>query len=344
MTFPLYTITEKTEEVISELEKKKRVLIPTRSVIVQCISIIDSDNFTKLENYSNFTIYCLGNDLFQYVVCNDTQKHIINSIISKKLSITMKLPKSSYLPEFIKSDTVHISIVQDEWIRTIIHKLGFPIIAFNCNIDIKNKNSLHFTNLQQVLEKYYSSQIMIYNKLIENDSYVKFENSILSFNQENNIVIEKESSILQMDIERHLQVSTIKEVYPKNKLKNKKIFKLNFIEKSSFDYKEMNCLFSKEFKKTIQLYFQKCILIDFNRLNLSYENLCGAYVDLSEKGSYSEAIFNLYNVLHQSENLQEKIILISDFSDYEKNTVYNKLFWNKINTFIQDTINIPILQ
>ena len=58
------------------------------------------------------------------------------------------------------------------------------------------------------------------------------------------------------------------------------------------------------------------VLIDFKGKYKQYKNKILCYLDLSEKGKYSEAMLNLYYLLREAENVKNaKKILIIDLKD-----------------------------
>ena len=52
--------------------------------------------------------------------------------------------------------------------------------------------------------------------------------------------------------------------------------------------------------------------MDFGKRNIEKKDLSAGYVDLSEKGDINEALFNLYDVLHQLNNIDKPNILFMD--------------------------------
>jgi len=78
-------------------------------------------------------------------------------------------------------------------------------------------------------------------------------------------------------------------------------------------------------KESTKQYLSNCALIDFNKINSQYYQHFGAHVDLSESGDLKEAIYNLYNVLHQLNTISVKIILIFDFWS-NKEGLYKTIF------------------
>ena len=70
--------------------------------------------------------------------------------------------------------------------------------------------------------------------------------------------------------------------------------------------------------KLTEKYLSESVLVDFGKRNLEKRELCAGYVDLSEKDDIKEALFNLYDVLHQLNNLDVKNIIFINL--YSNNT------------------------
>ena len=81
--------------------------------------------------------------------------------------------------------------------------------------------------------------------------------------------------------------------------------------------------------KSTQYYLGQSACIDFNCRNFDIRDKFGAYVDLSDTGDIHEAIFNLYNVLHQLNNTDVANILIFDCwngKDGLYKTIYDRVY------------------
>jgi len=69
---------------------------------------------------------------------------------------------------------------------------------------------------------------------------------------------------------------------------------------------------SKTINKYSLEYLNKSILVDFGKKNMEKKDISAGYVDLSENGDINEALFNLYDVLHQLNNVNKSNILFMD--------------------------------
>ena len=59
---------------------------------------------------------------------------------------------------------------------------------------------------------------------------------------------------------------------------------------------------------------------------IDYKEKFYGYVDLSQKGDILEAMFNLYNIFHQTDSIDCKKIFIYDFS----HIINSESIWDKI--------------
>ena len=80
--------------------------------------------------------------------------------------------------------------------------------------------------------------------------------------------------------------------------------------------------------KSINYYLMNSIFIDFGGHNINMMDKFYGYVDLSEKGNPREALFNLYNVLHQLKEIEcSNVIVFNYFKNKEGyyRTLYDRL-------------------
>lgn len=330
-----YTLTSSINHVIEKLNNNKRVIIPTESVYLQVISLIDIDNFKKLKLLSSYTLYCLNkNDFLQYVN-TDKYTEIELSLIDKLLDLNKPLTLNLYSKNLcINDEKINISISLSKTMNSIMHGIGFPLIGFNCNINTTQKNPFYFTNINHVMDKYYSCDILIFNKSIETEKTI--ENSIYEINNNKVKMIHSGSSLPKfVNIEdNYFQEYKL----PKNLLKDKKFFKLVICELNNDIIPEK---YSNELINSINTYINQVAIIDFNSYLIKIKDKANSYVDLSESGDINEALFNFYNVIYQVSELDINIIMIYNFELLISDV--NSLLWSKINTMINDTIYIPYL-
>lgn len=328
-----YILTESIKEVNEKLNNNKRVIIPTESVYLQVISLIDIDNFKKLSLLSDYTLYCLNkNDFLQYI---NTEKYteielsLINQLLDLNIPLTLNL-YSKNLP--FNNQKINISISFSKTMNSIMHGLGFPLIGFNCNIDTKQKKTFYYTNINHILDKYYSSDILIFNKPIETNKAL--ENSIYDISNNKIKMIQSGSSLPSL---LNIKNTYFEEYKLKNQLK-KKFFKLVICQ---LDNNLLPEKYNNELNNSINIYLNQVAIIDFGSYLIKMKDKANAYVDLSETGDLNEALFNFYNVIYQVCELDINVVMIYNFEGIKSDI--NLILWSKINSMINDTIHIPYL-
>ena len=75
-------------------------------------------------------------------------------------------------------------------------------------------------------------------------------------------------------------------------------------------------------------YLSTCIFIDFGAKNKDMINQFKGYVDLSESGDCLEALHNLYDVLHQINNIDCNNVIIFNF--YKNKEGYYSVIYDRL--------------
>ena len=87
--------------------------------------------------------------------------------------------------------------------------------------------------------------------------------------------------------------------------------------------------------KPIQIDFSKTVLVDFADLLVSLKPGCLKYFNLSEQGDYDSAMYHLYSVLRDAENVEgADNILLANLENTQQtgnnaqlhDTIYDKLY------------------
>ena len=202
-----------------------------------------------------------------------------------------------------------------------------PIAAPSANISGK----ITSTHYKHLLEYFRNENInIIYEK--EPCRY-GIESTILKI-ENNNITIIRPGVITKKNIENVLPEITVnyKSVIQQSNSPgtdishyqlNKNTLLFNFIDMELLDC-DKNTM-----ENIIQMttkYMDNSICIDFGKKNIKNRDLFAGYVDLSADGDIKEACFNLYNVLHQLNSIDNiKNVLIFDFY-YGKDGMYKTMF------------------
>ena len=315
------TFTTDIDTIVDSLKDNKRI-ITLDNVFMQFINLYDVINFNKLlKNIYNptYTIYCLGiSELLLYSQMNEDEMQNLNSIIGIE-NYTFRLKRNNNTcPEHIYQSTIDICITQNKILRDIIHKIGNPIISFNANI----YSDLYYTNIDQLLDAYVDTDIdILYDEKTRHN--IGLENSVLSLdNTEINVIHRGLMNNINDNTINGIQLNDTC-VIPVDFLKKKYISQLSVID-ININYPDSVI---KLFKTK---YMDNSVFIDFNKQMLKFQHMYDVYVDISPSGCFKEAVFNLYNILHQIKDLKYNTLLLNniDFngtnSDEYKNDLKKK--------------------
>ena len=116
-------------------------------------------------------------------------------------------------------------------------------------------------------------------------------------------------------------------------ISNKPIYIVNFID-LQFDSKKYSML--EELKNKTRLYLDTTLLIDFKSLCIRHKDKFIGYVDLSINGSFKEAMYNLYNIFHQIDNIYCTRVFIFNFSYIDDK--HNIPLWERLNKIVHPNI------
>lgn len=157
---------------------------------------------------------------------------------------------------------------------------------------------------------------------------VKLNNGVLTILREGPITVQHINEFVST--KKHLYDLEIVdrsrlEIQPREIKKNATFLNKPFYILNIIDFRGEDFSLNTELVNT---YLDDTILIDFNCLAHSYSKKCLGYVDLSREGDFKEALFNIYNVLHQLNNMECRRVCIFNFSFIENE--YNTILWNHI--------------
>ena len=307
-------------------------------------------------------VHCLGRyDAETLIEITELENNIFSSLITRFSPgpITYLLKSSKNVPDYIRniSDYVAIRIPKNKIIRSLIQYSGGPICAPSANISTRTSS----TSLEHVYKYFGNTKINIIN----DDNYVcehGIESTIIKI-ENNTLTIMRHGAILLKDVEDFIKTYNAKNAVDiilgdplckplseplckplsepqgpgQSKLHyspNKPTYILNIIDFNSTDLN-----FPKDLKDITTKYLSDTILIDFNSLGFKYRDLFIGYVDLSKSGDIKEAMFNLYNVFHQTDSLTCSKLLIYNFSFVKD----SESIWDKIVKASENKIlSIPL--
>lgn len=315
------------ENAINKIYKiKKRPL--NNPLIVHCLGYYDAKSLTNISNEDD--------NIF---------KNLTKEFWPGPLTIVLKA--SGIVAKNVTSNTDYIAIraPKHNCIRSIIQYAQVPIAAPSANLSGK-VSSTCIEHVKKYFEPYSINIINDNDYICEigiESTVIKLENSVLT--------ILREGSICFSDLENfcnkyeNLRIvdkpDLVENISPGQLLSHycpdKPLYIMNLI-----NYPDNYCSSEKEeLSKLTENYLKNSILIDFNGICVKYQNKFLGYVDLSSNGDFKEAMFNLYNVFHQLNDLDCEKILIYNFSILSN--CYNNTLWDKINRAAENkNIYIPI--
>jgi tRNA A37 threonylcarbamoyladenosine synthetase subunit TsaC/SUA5/YrdC len=327
-TYYKYTLTDEQKPLIEYIDQHKRIIC-LDNVYLQFINIYDKKNLNILYQKckKSYTLYCLGiNEVSLYTELTEDKMKIIHNINDSDNHLTFRLKTSKTFQNIINTDEINVCITKNKLLRNIIHKIGNPILGLNANI----YNDIYYTNLNNLLKDYVDTDICIYNQ--ENDDSVGIENSIIKINENTCEYIHKSF------IDEHVQKSIFEGInfIPDTKFyfNDIVIYKLHIIDLSNDHFiinQKSNHLFKQKF-------LDNSVFIDFNGKLRNYQDKFYIYVDLSSKGDYKEALFNLYNILYQVKDNKSSLILFNNIDNItssmiktENQNYYRNMLLSKID-------------
>jgi len=292
-----------------------------------------------------------------YMDLNSSEEQIVTRLTDKFWPgpLTILVKKSHYVPDIVSSETEWVSLRSPS--NTIARKLleysMVPIVAPSANMSGK----ITSTYKDHIVKYFKNSNI---NLLLDNEptslgvesTIVKIENDTVSIVRPG--IITKEdiicclttssddicinSNVIQCEVSEQSEHpgSNISHYAP-----SKKTLMFNFIDSNFAEEADVDESITASLSKSIDYYLTKCACVDYNAKNFHCRDKFGAYVDLSKEGNLLEALFNLYNVLHQLEDAPIENILIFDYWS-NKEGLYNTMFDRVIRSSNGKQIMIPV--
>lgn len=339
----IYSSTPKDLKLLgNKLNQGELVIVPTETVYGIAGSLFDKNAIENIYRIKKrpitnpLIVHCLGYyDALSLIKLNELENSIFSSLI-KKFSpgpITYLVKSSDIIPSYINNNSGYIAIrfPKNKVFRDLIQYAGVPLCAPSANLSNKTSS----TCLEHVYKYFEHKPINIIN----DNNYIcehGIESTIIKI-KDNILTVMRSGAILNEDLKTFIESynKTNKIIILKDSL-NETIcpgqFKLHYSpEKPVYilkliHFNSSQLEFPIDLKKITHKYLESIILIDFNSLGFKYKDKFLGYVDLSKSGDIKEAMFNLYNVFHQTNTIECSRILIYDFSFF-KNT---ESIWDKI--------------
>ena len=326
------------EKCVNDINNGNLVIFPTETVYGLGANALNKDAIDKIYKLkkrpkNNPLIVHVSDWNMASIYCeiNNNEKHIIEKLVNEFWPgpLTLLLKKSKFINDCITagSEFVGLRCPDNKIAQELIRKSMCPIAAPSANISGK----ITSTHYKHLLEYFRNENInIIYEK--EPCRY-GIESTILKI-ENDNITIIRPGVITKKNIENVLPEVTVnyKSVIQQSNSPgtdlshyqlNKNTLLFNFIDMELLDC-DKNTM-----ENIIQMttkYMDNSICIDFGKKNIKNRDLFAGYVDLSADGDIKEACFNLYNVLHQLNSIDNiKNVLIFDFY-YGKDGMYKTMF------------------
>ena len=254
--------------------------------------------------------YEMAKSLMDIPMMSEQELQIIETLITEFWPGLLTIVVKTHLKNSLFTANSYISMETSSHasVKNIMNEINKPIITTSANIN-KKTSCTHINHV-----KNYFSKIKCITALVdpENPKY-GIENTIVKI-VNNSLHILRPGIITKSAIEEVLNKKSLSYTICRNEDKSHGVASEHY----SIDKKCLlaNFVTSERLDETINTYTLKylnsSILVDFGKRNIEKKDLSAGYVDLSEKGDINEALFNLYDVLHQLNNIDKPNILFMD--------------------------------
>ena len=332
---------ENIKKMSTKILENQSIIFPNETIYeIGCNGLDDNaiENLYKIKHKKSESKYpislnCLGfYDTITLVELDEMDTKLLKNIIENlwpgPLTIMLKANDEIIPKQLIDKDGFTcFQSPNHPIIRKIIQYSSIPIASSGANINEKIKS----TCIEHVLDHFGDIPIHILN----DNNYIStygYETTLIKI-YNHKVYILREGPI--QNLKDYIKNNSIcYNLVNKHKIKFKQdVYVLDILD-IELDLSQVN-------QSIIDEYLDNAFLIDFNKLSNRYKNKFLGYVDLSINGDSNEALFNLYNVLHQINNINCEKILIYNFSFIDNK--YNKILWNILSSIITNHIAIPLI-
>ena len=363
MESTMYPVTDDNVKICAEkITNGEIVVFPTETVYGLGANSLDRNAVEKIYRVKNrpnnnplimHVLNWRGAKL--YTLLNSNEEKLVQTLVDNFWPgpLTILVKKSDYVPSCVSSGTEWVSLRSpaNEIARKLLEYSMVPIVAPSANMSGK----ITSTHKDHIIKYFRNSKI---NMLLDEEpTQLGVESTILKIDN-NNLIIVRPGVITKDNImnclsdknefkDINISIAEIHEQveHPGSNISHyapdKKTMLFNFIDTELGSEDSLDESISKSLHKSIDYYLTKCACVDFNSKNFHYRDKFGAYVDLSKDGDINEALFNLYNVLHQLDNAPIDNILIFDYWA-EKEGLYATMFDRVMRSCSGMRIVIPI--
>ena len=327
---------ESRREIVAKIEAGGIVILPSNGVYTFNTNIFNEKSIEKIymlkERDMNTPLgvavkdFEMAKPLINISDMSEKELLIIKTLIKEfwpgMLTIVVKTHLDN--PLFTAESYISLESPCHTAVKSILTAVNKPIITTSANIN-KKTSCTHISHVKNYYENIDSITALADTI---NPKY-GIENTILKI-VGNNLYILRPGIITKSDIESVLDKHSIS-------------YSINYKDDEKHGVSEKhysidkNCLLanfvtSDMLDKTINTYTLKylsnSILVDFGKRNIEKKDIVTGYVDLSENGDIKEALFNIYDVLHQLNNIDKPNILFMDL--YNSKTDLYKTMTDKL--------------
>lgn len=323
-------------KIIQKLERGEIVILPSNGVYTLNTNIFNSDSIEKIYILKERDMdtplsvavkdFDMAKSLMEPSNMTAREYKIIKILIDEFWPGMLSLVVKTHLNNSLFTSNNYISLESPCYssVQDILHEFEKPIITTSANIN-KKTSCTHINHVKNYFSEVKSITALSAStnpKYGIESTIIKIEDNNLTILRPGNITKEDISSILNnKDIEYTLNyIETDPHGVSDNHYGiNKTCFLTNFVTSD---------ILNKLHNKYTLEYLSKSIIVDFNKRNIEKRDIAAGYVDLSENGDITEALFNLYDVLHQLNHLKQNKILFIDLYSNKKGlyqTLYNRL-------------------
>ena len=307
-------------EISTKIDDGEIVILPSNGVYTFNTNIFNTESIEKIYMLKERD---LGMPLGVAVKDFDMAKSLINiggmtaseiliieALIAEfwpgMLSIVVKTHLNNSL--FTANSYISLECPCHDAVKNILNELGKPIITTSANIN-KKTSCTHINHVKN----YFSERACITTLSSSKNPKYGIENTIVKI-VDNHLFILRPGAITKEQIEALLNKTPLIYSISYKDVGDHGVSNLHYsIDKQCL---LANFVTADRLDETINTYALKymsnSILVDFGKKNIEKGGIAAGYVDLSERGDINEALFNLYDVLHQLDNIEKKNILFID--------------------------------
>tara|TARA_B110000208_G_scaffold35160_1_gene46501 strand:- start:4446 stop:5525 length:1080 start_codon:yes stop_codon:yes gene_type:complete len=284
-----------------------------------------------------------------YIDLNQIETTIIRSLVGEfwpgQLAIVCK-SNAALLNKYITKDMcISIASPSNTYFKQILDTLQAPLVSTSANLS-GQVSCTHINHIKRYFKT--TKDLTILDNMVAlpygtEGTILKIENNMITilrqgYPSQNKIVsvLNAKGIDFELVVPITASITLPHGVSRSHYTINKNIKLVNFISYEESNTPESNKV---EIMKATTAYLTKHIFIDFNKKNSHLANITHGYVDLSEVGDIREAIFNLYNVLHELSVLDCQNILI--FNIFKSDIEFYTIMDDRVQK-ICDYINILI--